>query len=228
VAVLLIAMSYPVALLQTVSASGHWEGAISVPGQELKIEVDLAKAANGWEGTISIPAQSLKGFPLSGITVKGDSVAFAMQNIPGNPLFTGTLSKDGKTLSGDLAQGGGTIPFSLTRTGVAKIERPPPSTHITAAMAGSWEGALDVDGTTLRLILKLTNKAGAPATGVLVSVDQGGVEIPISSIVQKGSHLTLIIPAVVGKYDADLKDGVLTGSWTQGPRTWTLTFKRGK
>ena len=29
-----------------------------------------------------------------------------------------------------------------------------------------------------------------------------------------------------GDYDGDLKDGQLTGTWTQGPGTLPLTFKR--
>ncbi len=28
--------------------SGHWEGAIQVPGQEIKIEIDLAETAGKW------------------------------------------------------------------------------------------------------------------------------------------------------------------------------------
>jgi hypothetical protein len=208
--------------------SGHWEGAIQIPGQELKIEIDLAAAGAGWEGTITIPAQGLKGFPLSGIAVKGETVSFAMKNVPGEPQFTGTLSKDGKAISGDFTQGGGSVPFTLTRTGDAKFERPPDSTPITKEFEGSWDGVLSVDGTTLRLVLKLASKPGGPGSGTLVSVDQGGTEIPIAAVIQSGTHLKLVIPTIVGNYDGDLKDGQLTGTWTQGPRSWPLTFKRGK
>jgi len=72
--------------------SGHWEGAIQVPGPELKIEIDLAPRGETWEGTIAIPAQGLKGFPLSAITIQGDSVSFEMHGVPGEPHFKGTLS----------------------------------------------------------------------------------------------------------------------------------------
>jgi hypothetical protein len=41
-------------------------------------------------------------------------------------------------------------------------------------------------------------------------------------------HLKLLVPAVSGTYEGDLKDGELTGTWTQGPRTWPLVFKRSK
>jgi hypothetical protein len=222
-------VSSGVAFAQTPAGpSGHWEGAIQVPGQELKIEIDLSGAGEKWEGVIAIPAQGLKGFPLAAIAIQGDAVSFAMKGVPGDPQFKGTLSKDGKALSGDFLQGGGTVPFSLARTGDAKIERPPKSTPITKDLEGSWEGALDVKGTTLRLVFKLSNQADGTATGTIVSLDQGGAEIPIASVVQNGAHLKLFVPAVVGNYDGDLKDGQLAGTWTQGPQTWPLVLKRAK
>jgi hypothetical protein len=118
---LTLLVSSGVAVAQTpAGASGHWEGAIQVPGQELKVEIDLSGAGEKWEGTIAIPAQGLKGFPLAAIAVQGDAVSFAMKGIPGDPQFKGTLSKDGKALAGDFLQGGGTVPFSVARTGDAK------------------------------------------------------------------------------------------------------------
>jgi hypothetical protein len=230
-AALVLVLSLPVVTRagQTApSASGHWEGAIQVPAQELNIQVDLAPAAGDWEGAISIPAQGLKGFPLTTVAVKGNTVTFAMKGVPGDPVFTATLSADGKTLSGTLAQGGGTVPFALTRAGEAKFERPPDSTPITKELEGSWEGALDVQGTTLRLVMKLGNGQNGRATGTLISVDQGGAEIPIASIVQTGAHLKLVVPSIVGSYEGDLKDGQVTGTWTQGSRSLPLVLKRQK
>ncbi|HEX8985583.1 MAG TPA: hypothetical protein VF767_09135, partial [Bryobacteraceae bacterium] len=112
----------PAAVAQTApEASGHWEGAISAPTQELQILVDLAREAGVWKGTIGVPAQNLKAFPLSGIAVQGAKVHFAMAGIPGDPQFDGTLAADGKTLAGDWTQGGGAVPAKLSRTGEAKF-----------------------------------------------------------------------------------------------------------
>lgn len=227
-ALAILALSSAVAFAQPAAApSGHWEGTLQVPGQELKIEVDLAKSGDKWEGTIGIPAQSLKAFPLSSISVQGDSVSFGMK-VPGDPMFSGTLSKDAKTLSGTFTQGGGTMPFTLTRTGDAKIEPLPKSTPITKELEGSWDASLDVDGTVLRLLLKLSNGPGGTATGTLVSLDQGGAEVPVAAVVQDGAQIKLLLPTVAGSYEGALKDGQLTGTWTQGPRSWPLVFKRAK
>ncbi len=206
--------------------AGHWEGSIEVPGQALAIVVDLApREGQAWVGTISIPAQNLKGFPLADITVKEGAVGFGMKGVPGDPRFTGTLSPDGKSIAGQLSQGGGTLPFTLAWKGEAEIEEPPKSTEITKELEGSWEGSLDVQGQVLRLVLKLANQPGG-ATGVLVSVDQGGAEIPVTSITQTGSQLKFTITTINAGYTGDLKDGQLTGTWSQGPGSWPLAFKR--
>jgi uncharacterized protein len=227
---MLLVLNAPPNKLQAQSpnpAAGHWEGSIQVPGQELKIEVDLqAKSAGKWEGAIAIPAQSLKGFPLSAITIGADKVSFALAGVPGNPTFTGTIGKDGKSISGEYTQGGGTMPFALTRTGEAKIEPAPKSTAITKEVQGNWEGALDVNGTALRLVLKLSAGADGLGTGTLVSLDQGGAEIPVTAVIQTGSHVKLVVQPVAGTYEGDLKDGQLSGTWTQGPGTLPLVFKR--
>ena len=60
----------------------------------------------------------------------------------------------------------------------------------------------------------------------MVSVDQGGVEIPITTITQAGSHLTLELPSIAGSYSGDLKDGKLVGTWKQGPGSAPLEFTR--
>jgi hypothetical protein len=219
-------LAAPPAAAQTPSASGHWTGVLDTPAQPLDLEVDLKPGTPpAWVGTISIPAQNLKAFPLQQIEVQGTSVSFVMANVPGTPSFKGTLAADGATISGDFSQGGGSIPFKMTRKGDAVITPPAKSTVITKELEGTWNGSLNVGGQTLRLTLKLANGPDA-ATGTMLSVDQGGVEIPITTITQGGSHLTLELPAIAGKYAGDLTDGKLVGTWSQGPGSLPLEFTR--
>ena len=169
----------PIAAQAPAGPTGHWEGTIQVPGQELAISVDLSLNADAtWEGTIAIPAQNVKALPLSDITVKQSAVGFAMKGVPGDPQFAGTVSKDGKSIAGDFSQGGATLPFALVWKGEARPRARVKSTSIAKDLEGTWEGVLNVEGTVLRLILKLSN-AESGATGTLVSVDQGGGEIAI-------------------------------------------------
>jgi hypothetical protein len=228
----LLSMCFVLGWVVTASAqaaagpAGHWEGTIQAPGQPLAIEVDLiAGTGDKWEGTITIPAQNVKAFPLSALTVHGDVVSFAMKSVPGEPLFKGTLAKDARSITGDFTQGGMTMPFTLTWKREAKLEPLAKSTPISTELEGTWEGTLDTPGAKLRLVLKLANLGGA-ATGTLVSVDQGGVELPVAPIMQTASHVKLSVGPVNGTYEGDLQDGRIAGTWTQGPATFPLVFTR--
>lgn len=210
------------------AGTGHWEGALSVQGKDVRLDVDLvARSTDKWEGAAGFPEMNAKGLVLSGIAVKGETVTFGIKGVPGDPKFNGTLSKDSKTLSGDFTQGPVTGTFTLAWKGEAKLEAPPKNAPLTKDFEGAWEGSLDVNGVTLRLNLKLTNLDGG-ATGTMISIDQGGAEIPLSSIVQTDAHLKFTVPGVGGSYEGDLKDGQITGTWTQGPGSLPLNLKRAK
>ena len=101
---------------QKASLSGHWEGSIDIPGMKLEILIDFSQKDDGsWEGKISIPAQDAKNLPLENITLDGDSVAFEMSGIPGEPAFKGIFSEDGSQITGDFTQSGQAFPFVLER-----------------------------------------------------------------------------------------------------------------
>ncbi len=225
-----LALLAPFAFSQaTAGAAGHWEGSIAVPGNDLKIVVDLAPGEKGaWKGTIGIPDQNLKWFPLSSIEVTDGSVKFAMKGVPGDPAFDGKLAPGGQLVSGNFTQSGGAVPFSMKRLGEAQFPELAPSTRVTREFEGTWEGSLDAGGGQLRLVLKLANGRDGAATGTLTSVDQGGVVIPIAVITQKGSQLKLDVPTVFGRFLGDIaKDGsAITGIWAQGAATTPLTFHR--
>jgi hypothetical protein len=209
------------------AGAGHWEGAIQVPDHELKIVVDLAQNAKGdWIGTIGIPDQGTKDFALSKVSVKGASVSFVMSGVPGDPSFEGQLSTSGKEITGNFSQGGALLTFELKWVSEPSVKEPAKSTAIAKEFEGNWEGTLALpNGSALRLLLKLANGAGG-ATGTLVSIDQGGVELPASTITQKGAAITVEVSAVGGKFDGELKKGELAGTWTQGPGPLPLTLKR--
>lgn len=104
--------------------TGHWEGAIQIPGMDpgLTVKVDLKEDAGAWSGTIDIPMQSAAGLALERITAAGDSVRFSIAGIPGDPTFAGRF--ENSEILGDFTQGGQTFPFKLGREAMAEIKRP--------------------------------------------------------------------------------------------------------
>jgi hypothetical protein len=190
------------------------------------VEVDLDKTPAGWTGSISVPAQNASGIPLDAISVTNSKCTFRMKGAPGEPTFTGSLSADGKSMSGDFTQGPATFPFKLSRTGEPKVETAQPSPAVAKEFAGTWEGALEAQQ-TLRLIVKISNEEGG-AKATLTSVDQGGAEIPVSTITQKGAKLVLIVKMIGGQYEGEInKEGTeLKGTWTQSGNELPLTLKK--
>jgi hypothetical protein len=205
-----------------VDPSGHWEGSIQIPGREVSFEVDLARNGTGeLSGTINSLAEN-KPVPLRTVVVDGKSVSF---NARRDQPFKGVLSADGNSMSGDATLSGYDLPFSLSRKGDARMAAPPRSAPIGKELEGTWSGTLDINGTSLRLVLALANQADSTATARLISLDEGELEVPLA-ITQEASSVALV--GVIGSFAGALNaEGTeLAGTLTEGPATLPLTFRR--
>jgi hypothetical protein len=202
--------------------SGHWEGTIQAPEKGVTIAFDLSKSA----GTFTLPARNLKGLPLSNVVFNGTSVTFEIKG-EGGGVFTGTVTADGQTMEGKFAMRGPQsmeMPFSLKRSGDARIEAAAKSAPIDRNLEGKWIGTIDVDGKQKQVGLTLANHPDASSGG---SVTSEGMEIAIDSIVQNGRSVTLELKNVGGSYAGTLKDdGTINGTWTQPPFVGPLYFRR--
>src|SRR5258708_6151218 len=124
--------------------TGHWEGTIQAAEKSVNIEFDLTKGG----GTFNLPARNLKALPLANVVLNGTSVTFEIKG-EGGGVFQGTMSADGKSIEGIFSMRGPQsmeIPFTLKRTGDAKIEAAPKSAAIGKELEGNWTGTLDVQG----------------------------------------------------------------------------------
>jgi hypothetical protein len=216
---------FPVSPLHAQSAdpSGHWQGSVQIPGREVTVEVDLSRNARGeLSGTINNPEENIKGVPLRMVVVEGRSVSF---NARRDQPFSGTLSADGTSMSGEYSLGGYVLPFSLSRTGDAEIIEPARSAPIGRALEGSWNGTLEVGGRQMRLILKMSNQPHGTATASIVSLDEGELEIPVT-VAHTASGLTLEGRTIGASYSGALNaDGTeLAGTFTQRAFVAPLTF----
>jgi len=216
-----------------VDPSGHWAGAIHVPpfngagSREVAVEIDLTTNAAGvLGGTFTQADQGVKGLPLSNVSRDGRTVSFEIK-ANGGGVFRGTQS-DATSISGEFVttQGGFNIPFDLKRTGDARIAPAPKNPPIGKELEGTWNGSIEVGGKPERLVLKMSNLPDGTSTGTIQDVDGSNVEIPIA-MTQKASNLTIDLAVVSASYTAVLNaDNELVGTWTQGPLSLPLTFKR--
>ena len=211
-----------------VDPSGHWEGTIQVPEMPVKVEVDLARNSRGDLSGTFTQTRRLNGLPLTNLAIDNRAVTFQIKGSPaGERLFKGDVSADGLSMTGTFAQAGYSIPFSLARTGDAKIAAPARSAQLGKALVGTWIGTLAVNGVQRQLVLTLANQPDGTSTGTFLNVEEG-LEIPIAAITQAASSVTLEIRAVAGGYTGVLNgEGTeLTGTLTQGSATLPLTFKK--
>jgi len=187
--------------------------------------VDLTKDGSGARaGTVSSPAQSLKGLALLKVAVEGRSVTFYAR--ADQPL-TGVLSADGGSMSGDFFASGNSVPFAMNRVGDARVLAPATSAPIGKELEGAWNGTLEANGITLRLVLTLTNQPDGTAIGHIVNLDEGGLRLPLV-ITQKASSVTLDSTVVPSAFSGTLNPAAteLAGTFTQGTFNAPLTFRR--
>ncbi len=213
------------------SVSARWQGALKIPnGKDLSVVVDLSKNAKGaWIGSFSMPELSATDIPVEQLTVTGTKVHFLV-TIPGaTPAFDGDLSADGKELNGTFSDGGTKSPLALKRMGAAQVKLPTPSTPLGKDFEGTWHASLNAGDAQIRMLLKLTRAADGTATGVLVNVDQGNREVPLTSVQQKDKTLEFEIRPVAVKYKGTLNaaGATLAGEWNQMAHVAPLTFERG-
>jgi hypothetical protein len=227
VAALLIAGARPARGQAVPDPSGHWNGSVQAPGMQVPFEIDLAKGTNGqFDGTLSIAAQKIKALPLTKIAVEGSAVAFHARS---DQPFTGVLSDDRQSITGEFLVSGNSLPFTLARSGDAVIQPPPRSAAIAKELEGTWTATLVAEGVSHHLVMTLENHPDGTGSGRIVNEDEGGLLLPIT-IAQQGKNVTIETIPVASTFAATLNDGAteLAGTITEGPVTAQVSFRRPK
>jgi hypothetical protein len=209
-----------------VDPTGHWQGSIHAPSQDVAVELDVAHGADGkLIGTFSNAGEQINGFPLASATASGNAVRFEIRIGSGTQAFAGKIASDGRTMTGDFLISVYGVPFDLERTGDAKIEPPPRSPAIDPALAGEWSASLDVGGQALPIVLTLANHADGTSLGSWA----GGVGTPTPiKIAHDGRSLTLTSTVTSDSFAGTLSaDGTeISGTFTERSLEQPLTFRR--
>jgi len=222
---LLLLTTCPLRAQAPATPTGHWEGSVEGQGMDIRVEIDLATNGEGaLKGTIGVPSQKLKGLPLSSVSSAGKTIRFFARS---DQPFSGQIAADGTTMSGTFEIGGNAWPFLLTRTGDARIEPPLKSPAISKELEGTWAGIVRGPNSSVHLLLTMANGADGTATGQVVNLDQGGLQIPIA-ITSSGSELTIVPTVGTGTLSASLSatGTELVGAWKEGGVTAPFTLQR--
>ncbi len=96
-----------------------------------------------------------------------------------------------------------------------------------AVIEGSWSGVLKVPNAQLTVVFNISKSAQGNLTATMDSPDQGAKGIPVDSALFTNNHLHLVMAAIKGGYDGDLKpDGTIAGTWTQAGSGLPLMLSR--
>jgi uncharacterized protein (TIGR03435 family) len=84
-------------------------------------------------------------------------------------------------------------------------------------LAGTWQGTLNVQGTSLRIVVRMA-RADGKLTGQFLSIDQGGQAVPLNSVSIDGRTVKWKLDAANITYEGTLSaDGnTMTGTFSQG------------
>jgi len=213
--------------------AGRWEGAADVPGQPLRLVLDLDRDAQGrWAGSAILPGRGVKGAAVDGLAVSGCDVRLGLAAaFPGGetlqPRLALACQADG-TLAGTFSLGGRSAPVSLRRSGPAQVDRPPTGSPITSALAGTWTGRYELGGFPREVTLTLANGPGGTGGGQLVIVGKRTTTLQVDQVVQGREFVTLRASSagfsIEGRFAP--QDGVIDGAVSQGPFEAAIVLHR--
>ncbi len=99
--------------------TGKWEGVLETPdGGKLRLVFNLTNKEGAAVGTVDSLDQGAIGIPADEISVSGNTIKITVRVVNGG--YSGKLSEDGKTLSGEWSQNGGTLSLALTKAASSK------------------------------------------------------------------------------------------------------------
>ncbi|HET6463535.1 MAG TPA: alpha/beta fold hydrolase [Candidatus Krumholzibacteria bacterium] len=219
-ALLLVAATAAFLAVTSESFVGDWEGTLE--GVGLRVVMHMKHDGGKWTALMESPDQGPGADPCDEVKVDGMKLYFALDKY--NVEYAGTLSKDGNNIEGVFTQGQ-RMALTFARSGAAP-SAPAPSAPVTPhPLAGDWAGTLDA-GMKLRLAVHLVNNGGA-WSGNMVSLDQGGGNIPFSAVTVDGNKLHLDVKVINGSYDGTWTGNTIKGTWSQNGNALPLDFARG-
>jgi len=223
-AVLLCCAACPVlAQQQATTIAGVWRGELTTPvGAPLEMVFWIEADGDGWSGLCDTPAQGVFGLPM---TVTDNDGALSMAVTATGGEYRASLSEDGNKLEGQWLQRGAELDLTCSR------QPSPPAIPeaLRDAVAGTWEGPLDVGAIEMRLVLVVETGANGRIEGHMASPDQSDKTMPITrtDLLDEG-RLRLCIGTAFAQFRVAAGDdpNTLEGQFQQGQRAFDISLKR--
>jgi hypothetical protein len=201
---------------------GRWEGAIARSnGSPVRAVFHVATKDGQTTVAFDSPDQGASGLAAM-VSRTGENVTFSVP--VAQMTYTAKLSADGKTLTGDVEQGGSLVPLIVTQkpaSTVATVTGP-----AVAGLDGTWEGGIVTPMGDIAVALRIARKDGRTTT-LMDTPEQGARDVPALTK-RDGQKVTVEIPGILASFSAKLSadEKTLVGEWTQSGQHLELTVIR--
>jgi hypothetical protein len=214
---------------------GYWQGTLKAGNTPLRVALKIAERTNGvFRAVFNSLDQGGLDIEATAVTCQAPTVKAEFGGIGG--AFEGKVESGDRVITGTWTQGNATLPLTLERadaqTAAAKeanIEMEKDYSHTGPNdLPGHWQGTLEVKAASvkLRLALNIAKLPDGKFSCSMVSIDQGGAEIPASAIQFVPPNLRVEWSNIGASYNGKLENGKLTGAFRQAGAAMPLIFER--
>ena len=216
---------------------GYWQGTLKPGNTTLRVALKIAERADGtFRAAGDSSDQGARDIEATAVTYHRPTVKVEFGGIGG--VFEGTVDDSARVITGNLTQGGQAMPLTLERAKPETAAVPDPAIEAQKDyshtgpndLPGHWQGTLDVKqaGIKLRLALNIAKLPDGKFSCTMISLDQGGGEIPASAIQHVPPNVHLEWSGINASFNGKLENGRLTGAWRQGGGALPLVFERNE
>jgi RNA polymerase sigma factor (sigma-70 family) len=213
---------------------GYWEGKIGTGADALPVDLKIAQQDDGtFRAEGDVPALGIQGRPM---IVSYQPPAVELRMADGSGSFRGQIDVSGTKMSGHYIQGNLSIPASVRRADYEAEHAHDADKDYTFTsendLQGHWEGTWIVPiaktRTPIRQALDIAKLPDGSYSATMANVDQFGAEAPVptSDFEYSPPDLHMEWKWQGWMYDGTLKNGKLTGTWSQGGGGFRLVFQR--
>lgn len=207
--------------------SGPWNGKLDIPQGPLKTITVVLRFEKTTQGDIvgfmDAPDQGRSGLPITGASVVDGAFNFKISGA--QVEYQGQLSDDG--MVGEWKQMGRGLPLTLKK-GKAQIKKLSLSRTAIEQLSGRWEGRVDTQQGTLRVVFRFERTDQGDALGYVDSPDQGSTNVPISEAQLEDGNFTLKVSGLMVEYKGKLSGDTITGQLTQGGKSYDVPLERSR
>lgn len=199
---------------------GTWEGVLEVaPGNELRVQFIIQEKSDGSLAVVlnSPESGAIKNVSANSASLTDNTLRVEVAALSGS--YQGKLENG--NIVGEWKQPGANIPLTL-----APFVETTLSDETIASITGRWQGALEVPGTTLTIVMQFEKTESGKIRGFMSSPDQGPQEFPMEDMRVTASEISFSVTQIRGNFKATFSGNEMDGEWSQG-RALPLKMVKG-